>query len=75
MLELVGEFYQTRGGRFYKQGFEYPTKIYPNPLQKRNKPTQKSKMAQPVDGYVPLETQKNGQKERIWRSWVWVRKQ
>jgi hypothetical protein len=22
-------------------------------------------MAQPVDGYVPLETKKNGQKERI----------
>jgi hypothetical protein len=26
MLELVREFYQTRGGRFYKQGFENPSK-------------------------------------------------
>jgi hypothetical protein len=45
MLELVGEFYQTRGGRFYKQGFENHPKIYPNPLQKHNQPTQKPKMA------------------------------
>jgi hypothetical protein len=63
MLELVGEFYKTRGGRFYKQGFENHPKIYPNPLQKHNQPTQKPKMAQPVDGYVPLETKKKWTKE------------
>jgi hypothetical protein len=75
MLELVGEFYQTRGGCFYEQGFENPPKIYPNPLQKLNKPTHNQKWHNPWMGMCLWRLKKMDKKNKFWRSWVWVRKQ
>jgi hypothetical protein len=61
----LGNFIKHVVGVSTNKGLKNPPKIYPNPLQKHNQPTQKPKMAQPVDGYVPLETKKMDKKNEF----------
>jgi hypothetical protein len=48
---------------------ENPSKIYPNPLQKQQKPTPKGQRAQSVDGLC-LWMLKNGGEKKMVESWV-----